>query len=291
MGALLVSCAGDDKTMDEIQAAFERRDYRETVALCRHAVRNGVDHERLGLYHGYALVGMNRDYEGYQELDKVVADRPEFVPEVSRMLYSMALPAFKDGQRKKAARRMQKAAEVDPAFSLGAYQYLIADEYFELNNYEQAAVSYQTALRERPDTSAAEPALINLAECYRSLGEASLAAETLNRYLEAYPRGEHATATKWALVNLAFERGEKAFVMGNYEHAVDVLNDVLRKTSNRGLRQKTRFLLGESYEALGSFDQAYVEYKKIIDDDRGASGRIVERAREKIRAFREAGLN
>ena len=41
---------------------------------------------------------------------------------------------------------------------------------------------------------------------------------------------------------------------------------------------------------MGDYAKAYEQYKTIIMEDRGASGRIVERARAKIEAFRDAGL-
>jgi tetratricopeptide (TPR) repeat protein len=64
----------------------------------------------------------------------------------------------------------------------------------------------------------------------------------------------------------------------------------MARTLNPGLQQQSRFLLGETYEAMGELDKAYEQYQKVIQRDRGASGRIVERAREKIAALREAGL-
>ena len=49
-------------------------------------------------------------------------------------------------------------------------------------------------------------------------------------------------------------------------------------------------LLGETYEAQGEFDAAYRAYRTVLQEDSGASGRIVERARQKVDALREAGL-
>ena len=84
--------------------------------------------------------------------------------------------------------------------------------------------------------------------------------------------------------------GEKQFVLGNYEETIEVINKLLVRTRNPGLSQKSRFLLGESYERLGEMEKAYEQYRRIIDTDRGASGRIVDRAKQKIAALREAGL-
>ena len=91
-------------------------------------------------------------------------------------------------------------------------------------------------------------------------------------------------------VNILYDRGEKMFLTGNYEETISLMAEVMARTRNPGLRQKSRFLLGETYEAMGDLDEAYQQYQKVIQTDRGASGRIVERARAKIAALREAGL-
>jgi TolA-binding protein len=122
------------------------------------------------------------------------------------------------------------------------------------------------------------------------IGTPARARESLEKLLDRYPQGRFATQARWRLVNLLYEEGEKQFVMGNYQEAVAVINELLKRTDNPGMSQKSRFLMGESYERMGDFEQAYRQYKRIIDTDRGASGRIVERARQKIAALREAGL-
>ena len=95
---------------------------------------------------------------------------------------------------------------------------------------------------------------------------------------------------EWKLVNLLYERARSEFDRGNYEAAQDVLTDLLERTDNVSLVQRARFVLGESYERMGDYGEAYEQYKAIIREDLGASGRIVERARARIDAFRDAGL-
>ena len=76
----------------------------------------------------------------------------------------------------------------------------------------------------------------------------------------------------------------------HYDKVVEGINALLARATNVSLVQRARFLLGEAYEHLEDYPSAYDQYKTIIEQDRGASGRIVERAREKINALRDSGL-
>ena len=147
------------------------------------------------------------------------------------------------------------------------------------------------AIAAYPDSSACEEAYFNLAVARDELDAYDEASETLMTLLERYPRGRFKSEATFKLEELKYESAEKQFVLGNYDEVVEALTALIEETSNSGLTLKSRFLLGETYEALSDFEAAYAQYREIIRGDRGASGRIVERAREKMDAFREAGLN
>jgi tetratricopeptide (TPR) repeat protein len=205
-------------------------------------------------------------------------------------LHAKAMEAAEAGRRPKAARRLQKAVEYDPTLELGPYLFLVADVYFEDKNFGRAAPLYRSALEAHPDTSIAETASFNMAISYDEMGWHSQAREAYEELLDRFPRGEFRSDAAWRLSNLLYEEAEKQHVLGNYEETVETLGALVERTTNRGLLQKTHFLLGETYEAMGELKAAHREYREVIEVDRGASGRIVERAREKIAALQEAGL-
>jgi tetratricopeptide (TPR) repeat protein len=283
-------CSQEKKTIAEIRGAYESGDYREAVAICRNAIRKGLESPDVYYYYGASLVSLNRDYEGFRFFDKAAELDPTHSPQIAEFLIDSGVSSFHKRLRSQAAKRMRHAAETDPAVDLGTFVYMVADEYFAENDYESAAQFYRRALDQYPDTSVAETAYLNLARSYMEIGTPVRARESLKELLDRYPDGRLATQARWQLVNLLYEEGEKQFVLGNYEEAIEVIDELLARTHNPGLSQKSRFLLGESYERLGDMEQAYKQYQKIIDTDRGASGRIVERAKQKIAALREAGL-
>lgn len=290
LAILGAGCSKEKKALAEIQRAYDDKEYREAVALCKHAVRRNIDSPEVYYYYGKSLVSLNRDFEGFRRLDEAVRLEPEAGPRISNFLYLAAVRSFQKNQRAKAARRMQKAEEYNPSLKLGVYGFLVAESYYSAKEYAKAAHLYGEAIRAYPDTSVVEEAYLNMAESYAQLGAQSRARESLEELLELYPRGKYKNQARFRLVNLLYEEGEKHFLLGNYEEVVELINDLIKTTKNPGLIQKSRFLLGETYEALGEFDSAYQQYRNVIRGDRGASGRIVERAREKIQAFKEAGL-
>jgi tetratricopeptide (TPR) repeat protein len=283
-------CSKERRAVGEIRKAFEAHEYRETVALCRHAIRRGVDDAKVYYYYGASLVSLGRDFEGFRHLGEAARREPDLTTTIGTFLFKSGDLSFQKRRRSQAAKRMQKAVEVDPSLELGAYLYLVADEYFTDKEYEKATQFYARAIEAHPDTTVVEQAYFNLAESYAEIEAPGKARESLEQLLELRPRGSLATQARWRLANLMYEQGEKHFLLGNYQEVVEVIGELLRRTRNPGLVQKSRFLLGETYERLGEFRKAYRQYREIIEEDRGASGRIVERAKAKMATLREAGL-
>jgi tetratricopeptide (TPR) repeat protein len=290
LAVLGAGCSQEKKTLAEIQRAYDAKEYREAIALCKHAIRRNIDSPEVYCYYGKSLVLLNRDFEGFRRLDEAVRRQPETGTRISDFLYQEAVRSFDNNRRAKAARRMQKAKEIHPPLELGAFGFLVAESFYLNKEYEKATQLYSEAIKAHPDSGVVEEAYLNMADAYAQLGSQSRARESLEEMLERYPRGKFKIQARWRLVNLLFEEGEKHFLLGNYEEVIELITELIETTNNPGLIQKSRFLLGETYEALGQFDKAYQQYRHVIRGDRGASGRIVERAREKIRAFKEAGL-
>jgi tetratricopeptide (TPR) repeat protein len=283
-------CSKEKKALAEIQQSYDKKEYREAIALCKHAIRRNIDSPEVYYYYGKSLVSLNRDFEGFRRLDEAIRQDPSAGSRISNFLYLAAVRSFQKNQRAKAARRMQKAKDYNSSLKLGVYGFLVAESYYLTKEYAKAAHLYREAIRAYPDSSVVEEAYLNMADAYGQLGAQSRARESLEELLGLYPRGKYKNQARWRLVNLLYEEGEKHFLLGNYEEVVELIKDLIKTTKNPGLIQKSRFLLGETYEALGEFDSAYQQYRDVIRGDRGASGRIVERAREKIQAFKEAGL-
>jgi tetratricopeptide (TPR) repeat protein len=288
---VVVGCSQEKKALSEIETAYREADYRETVALCRHAIRRNVADARVYYYYGASLLAMNRDFEGFKEFDHAVELDPDLRPEAGALVFEAALKDLDGGPGSRGARRLRQAMELDPALDPGKHRFRVADEYFDAKEFERAVVLYRDAVEQYPGDPAGEHAYFNMAVAYAEMGAYSEARQALEDLLANYRRSRYRSQARFKLASLTYDQADKQYVLGNYDDAVEKLMAVLDMTSNRGLQQKTRFLLGETYEAQGEFDLAYMQYKLVIDEDRGASGRIVQRAREKMAAFQEAGLH
>lgn len=290
---LLVATAGcseKGKALGAIRDSFARQDYEETILLCQHALRKNINNSEVYYYYGISLLELGRDYEAFRRFEDAVAADSSAGTMIAEQLRDEGRAAYAKGQGGRAASRLRFAADLDEDLEFGGFQYLIADAYFADHDFAKAAPMYRAAIAERPDTAVAESAYFNLAECYMALGDSVQAGEALDNLLERFPKGRMAGRAEWKLVNLLYEHAQSEYARGDYERVVEGINTLLTRATNTSLVQRARFLLGEAYERLEDYPSAYDQYKTIIEQDRGASGRIVERAHEKINALRDSGL-
>jgi tetratricopeptide (TPR) repeat protein len=285
--ALAAGCGGGG-TAREMRRAFEKGDYAEVVTLGRHAQRTGEDAARVHYYYGLALVALDRDHEGFPEIDRAVGAEPGLKADAAAFLREAG--ARGGLARTDASRRWAKAWELDPEVDVGRERFAIADHFFRERRFESAAALYEEAVHAYPDTSACETAYARLAECWTELGEPEKAKRAMETLVERYPRGRYAGGVASNLDDLSLVDARRHFEAGEYEETIEVARELVARTDNRLLQQKGRYLLGETYEAMGDRVAAYNEYREIIRADRGDSGRLVEQARERIEALQEAGL-
>jgi tetratricopeptide (TPR) repeat protein len=284
------ACSEKRKTLGEIRESFAQKNYEETELLCQHALRKNIQDAEIFYYYGLALLELGRDYEAFRRLEEASAADPSMRGEIAERLLAKGREAFDRGSARRASHRLKLAVDMDTTLELGSFKYLVAQAYFDEREFDRAAAMYASAIQERPDTAAAENAYFDLSECYVTLGDSVRALEALDELLTRFPKGKLAGRAQWKLENLLYEHASTEFARGNYESVVEEINTLLERTANVSLLQRARFMLGEAYERLEDYPRAYEQYKTIIDQDRGASGRIVERARQKINALRDSGL-
>ena len=290
LSLLSTGCSKEKHTVSTIRSTYDSGDYREVVTLCRHAIGEDISGADVYYYYGLALLSLERDFESYRQFERAVAIDPTLDRDIASELLAKGREAIVRGDVEKGENRLKASVRYDANLRLGALRYVVADAYFKDKDFLMASQLYRTAVEEFPDTSAAQKAYFNLAQCYMSLGYDKQSVEVLYRQLEEFPRGRLSGQAKWKLTIALYGIAEKEFAAGNHKTAVDDLEELLARTTNTSLIQKARFLLGEVYEAMGEYSKAYGQYRAIIREDRGASGRIVERAKGKIEALRDSGL-
>ncbi len=288
--AVAPDCSGKQHALSEIREAFDSGNYDETIILCRHALRREYHEGEIYYYYGLALSHLGRDYEAFRQLDEAIRIDPVLAKGIASSLLATATDALNDGNVQRGERRLRAAVTYYPGIELGRYRFAAADAFLREGDHARAAMLYKEAIQEFPDTSCVEDALFHMTTCYASLGLEERCSESLRKLLSDFPSGRFKGKARWRLANLLYDKAEREFSLGNFDAVVEVVGELLTLTENAALVQKSRFLLGEAYEGLGEFRKAYEEYRAVIQQDRGASGRIVERAQGKIAILREAGL-
>jgi tetratricopeptide (TPR) repeat protein len=285
--SIVLAACGERGVAGEMHRAFDKGDYTEVIALGRHSLRSDSSNAGVLLYYGMALVASDRLHEGFGAIDRAVKLEPDYARKASEFLVESGSSGRMDAT---AARKLAKAAELDPSIDLGKKRFAIADVYFTERRYQEAAGMYEEAVATYPDTAACEPALARLSECYAFLDRPADARKTMEALVKRYPRGDVAREAWTRLDDIAFAEAQKALDAGELQKAAEIADNLVNRTKNRSLQQKGRFVLGEAYERMGDGGRAYAAYREIIENDRGDSGNVVERARARIEALQEAGL-
>ncbi len=284
---LLLAC-GERGVVGEMHHAFDKGDYAEVIALGRHALRADSSQAGVHLYYGMALVANGRLHEGFEALERAARLDASTARTAAEFLAEQGNTGALDVS---AARKLAKAAELDSTVDLGPKRFAVGDVYYSERRYAEAAAAYRVAVRSYPDTAACENALARLSECYANLGRPAEARRTMESLVKRYPRGEYAREAQVRLDDITYAEAQKALDDGEFQKAAETAEELVNRTSNRSLQQKGRFVLGEAYERMGETGKAYAAYREVIENDRGDSGNVVERARARIEALQEAGLH
>ena len=285
---LLAVCCGGGGAAGQMHRAFDKADYAEVVALGRHALRGGDVSPEVHYYYGLALVAVGRDHEGFGEIDAAVGGDAGLKKKAAEWLRDRA---GREGlSRSDAARRLAKAVELDPSIDLGRQRFAVARSCFDEREFARAAALYGQAVKAFPAASECESAYARLVECWTALGNAEKARAAMETLVARYPKGQEAREVTSRLNDLMYNEAHTHFEAGEYEQTIALAQNLVDTSDNRSLQQKGRFLLGQAYEARGDRAAAYNQYRDVIRNDRGDSGQVVERARARIEALQEAGL-
>lgn len=157
-----------------------------------------------------------------------------------------------------------------------------------VGNYPEAVQLYNAYLQKYPQGQFSEKSLYNLGNIYYlNLRDSSKARESYQKFLEQYPTSQYAFNVGERLGQL-YERDFE-----DYAKAIDMLEQVSLRTPSHQDWRRVRYEVAQDYFRLDQFDQAIVEFNKIIedqpDDHRSDEARIELAAIYEIRQqWREA---
>jgi branched-chain amino acid transport system substrate-binding protein len=152
-----------------------------------------------------------------------------------------------------APRPVVVSAPAPAAVYPGQNTVLEADGFFEARNYQKALDYYRQYLDQHPDGPAAATVLLRIGTVQNTLGQYESARDSFNRLLADYPGNELAGDAKVGI--LASYYGE-----GLYDNAVRLGAMMLEQPLSKGQEARTHEILGDTYLALQSPEDAVYFY-------------------------------
>ncbi|HER43537.1 MAG TPA: tetratricopeptide repeat protein, partial [Candidatus Eisenbacteria bacterium] len=149
-------------------------------------------------------------------------------------------------------------------------------------DYAGAARCFERYLASYPDSSGAADVMLSLGTAYEEMGKTKEAVENYRRFQERYPMSRLKTTVTWKLENLLFRTAEESIEEGRLDEAKLALEDLAAGASARQVREKANFLLGGIAEQTGDREAALRYYREVVNLNLGESGRLLEKAKERI---------
>lgn len=131
-----------------------------------------------------------------------------------------------------------------------------------VGSYAQAVELYNSYLQKYPTGEFAEKSHYNLGNIYYlNLRDSAQARLTYEKFLEKFPTSQYGFTAGERLAEL-YELD-----LQDYRRAIDVLEQISLRTPSRGDWRRVRFRIADDYFRLDEFDQAVLEFKKLITDE------------------------
>jgi len=168
-----------------------------------------------------------------------------------------------------APRPVVVSAPVPAAVYPGQNTVLEADGFFEARNYEKALDYYRQYLDQYPDGPAAATVMLRIGTVQNALGQYESARDSFNRLLADYPGNELVGDAKVGI--LASYYGE-----GLYDNAVRLGAMMLEQPMSKGQEARTHEILGDTYLALQSPEDAVYFYTMAYRSAEAPQSMLIE---------------
>lgn len=283
--ALAVSFASCDRraVLERVEDQYARGNCRDAAFIVRHHLRKGGERTpELLVAGGRALLCLGNESEAADYFNAAVEADSAWAPSIADVLCEEALASFERGAPARGKRFILQAIGYRPDNDFGAYNSLAGELLLERREYEEAIRYFKMYLAHYPDTAGASAVTLSLGEAYEGLGATEQAIEVYTRFAERFPISRMRSTAQYRLEKLLLEEGERLAATGEQEEARRLLEQLAGTADNQVTLERTHFMLGGIAEAQADFERALKHYWEIMHLNPGSSGRLVERAKERI---------
>jgi TolA-binding protein len=275
------SSCGRESVLDKAQAEYDAGRYQEAVFLIRHYLKKGGEETAPLLFlAGKAWLKSGSEAEAEDSFTSCVKKDPSSAIQVADFLKEEAMAAYEAGDQGKGRRLMLDAVGFRPGLDFGRYDSALASMYLERKDFDTAIEYLGRYLKAYPKSSGSAEAMISLASAYEKKGDIAQAISTYTRFQESYPKSRLASNALWELETLLLREAQNDRASGAVGKADTILTNLAASASSPTVRERANFDLGEMNEERGDRQGAVRYYRQVIE--LGATGRLVERAKESI---------
>jgi tetratricopeptide (TPR) repeat protein len=286
--AVAVSCEGKS-VLQQAEEEYAKGNYREALYIARlHFRRGGERTPELLFLCGKAYMMLGIEAEASDSFAEVFISDSTWAPAIAGVLKDEAIESLEEGLTAKGSRFIIQSVNYDPDLDFGRYNWLAGDLMLERKDYRSAIHYYSTFLVEYPDTTGAAEVMMDLGTAYEGNADTLRAIQLYRDFQDRFPKSRLRSTAEWKLENLLLDSGKEMLSGGDPEEAERILGGLAATAGNPLVREKANFLLAEIYESRADYTAAVRYYTEVINLNLGSSGRLVEKAKERIERI-EAG--
>jgi len=279
---LAISCGGKG-VLEKATEEYEKGRYREAVFVIRHHFRRGGErHSEILFLAGKAYLKLGSEAEAEDAFAEAFSKDSILAEQISEYFKEEAGRSIQSGLTLKGKRFMRQALIYDRNIDFDGYNAMAGEIMMDRKDFESAARYFERYIGSYPDSSGAAEVMLSLGTAYEEMGETEAAIENYRRFHERYPLSRLKTTVIWKLENLLFRMAEESLEEGKFDEAKLALEDLASGASARLVRERANFLLGEIAEQTGDREAALRYYREVVNLNLGESGRLLEKAKERI---------
>ncbi len=294
MSSVIVGCAGHEADHgSELQALADAGDYKEIEARVQLYHGKGESSSQLDYYEGLALLAQDEDVPAARSFEKAVGADSSLAPAVADLYRKAAQADWEEGWKGRATSRMKRAYELDGVVEMGELGSSVAEALFDEKKLKEAIPIYRHLLVKGGDPEQRQLWLFHLALSLEQSGSVEAGLQAYRDYWKEFPPEQDTRfdgGVTWRqgviLLDLARSRMED----GDYQGALDHLNELLSLPPRALLRIQTYYLAGRCQEELGRPEKALQAYKEVLKFDVPGPGGEREKARERVAALEAEGI-
>ena len=276
------SC-GKKSVLEEVEREYAKGNYREAVFIARHHFRRGGGRTPDLLFTtGKAMLRLGNEADASDYFAEAYSIDSTWAPRIAGELRGEALSSFEQGLTARGRRFVLQAVGYSDDLDFGEYDAVTGTLLLERRDFDGAIRYLGRYLAEHPDTAGTAAVMLDLGSAYEGNGETLRAIELYTDFRERYPKSRLRSTATYRLETLLFESGEEMLTGGEHDEARRILEQLATGGDNPLVREKANFLLGEIAEADLDTERALHYYWEVVNLNLGSSGRLVERAKERI---------